>query len=124
MASPADKMKLARRHLERVQVAWDDPTDWADLSFYGLYALEAAVDAALLFHKKERQPAHWHRVDAAKQLSSEHGLDDVSELIRDLNEVRKREAYGDVIAPDLDAEEVATTIEEYIDAVAAVVEEP
>ena len=49
MASPEDKMKLARRHLERVQVAWEDPTDWADLSFYGLYALEAAVDAALLF---------------------------------------------------------------------------
>ena len=122
MASPADKMNLARRHLERVRVAWDDPTDWADLSFYGLYALEAAVDAALLFHKKEVQPAHWRRVDAAKQLSSEHGLDDVSELIRDLNEVRKREAYGDVMAPELDAEEVATTIEEYIDAVAAVVD--
>ncbi len=123
MASPADKMKLARRHLERVQVAWDDPTDWADLSFYGLYALEAAVDAALLFRKKEIQPAHWHRVDAAKQLSSELGLDDVSELIRDLNEVRKREAYGDVMAPELDAEEVATTIEEYIDAVADIVDQ-
>ena len=123
MASPTDKMKLARRHLERVQAAWDDPTDWADLSFYGLYALEAAVDAALLFHKKEVQTAHWRRVDAAKQLSSEHGLDDISELIRDLNEVRKSEAYGDVIAPELDAEEVASTIVEYIDSVAAVVDE-
>ncbi|MDD9985656.1 MAG: hypothetical protein OXQ31_05255 [Spirochaetaceae bacterium] len=123
MASPEDKMKLARRHLERVQVAWEDPTDWADLSFYGLYALEAAVDAALLFHKKEIQPAHWYRVEAAKQLSSEHGLDDVSELIGDLNDVRKREAYGDAIATELDAVEVATTIEKYIDSVAAVVDE-
>ena len=122
MASPTDKMNLARRHLERVQAAWDDPTDWADLSLYGLYALEAAVDAALLFHKKEVQTAHWRRVDAAKQLSSEHGLDDISELIRDLNEVRKSEAYGDVIAPELDAEEVASTIVEYIDAVAALVD--
>ena len=34
MASPTDKMELARRHLQRVQAAWDDPTDWADLSFY------------------------------------------------------------------------------------------
>lgn len=123
MASPTDKMTLARRHLERVQVAWDDPTDWADLASYGLYALEAAVDAVLLFLDKEVRAAHWHRADAAKQLSSEHGLDDVSELIRDLNEVRKREAYGDVIAPELDAEEVATTIEEYIDAVATFVDE-
>ena len=49
MASPTDKMNLARRHLERVQLAWDDPTDWADLASYGLYALEAAVDAVLLF---------------------------------------------------------------------------
>ena len=71
---------------------------------------------------KEVRPAHWHRADAAKQLASEQGLDDVSELIRDLNEVRKSEAYGDVIAPELDAEEVAITIEEYIDAVAAVVD--
>ena len=123
MASPTDKMNLARRHLERVQVAWDDPADWADLASYGLYALEAAVDAVLLFLDEEVRPAHWHRADAAKQLSSEHGLDDVSELIRDLNEVRKREAYGDVIAPELDAEEVATTIEEHIDAVATFVDE-
>ena len=122
MALPADKMKLARRHLERVQAAWDDPTDWGDLSYYGLHALENAVDAVLLFLDKEVRTTHWYRVDAAKQLSSEHGLDDVSELIRDLNEVRKREAYGDVIAPELDAEEVATTIEEYIDAVGAVVD--
>ena len=33
MASSTDKMELARRHLQRVQAAWDDPTDWADLSF-------------------------------------------------------------------------------------------
>ena len=72
---------------------------------------------------KEVQPVHRHRAEAAKQLSSEHGLDDVSELILDLNEVRKSEAYGDVIAPDLDAEDVAITIEEYIDSVAAVVDE-
>ncbi len=123
MASPTDKMELARRHLQRVQDAWEDPTDWADLSFYGLYALEAAVDAVLLFLDKEVRPAHWHRADAAKQLASEQGLDDVSELIRDLNEVRKSEAYGDVIAPELDAAEVASTIEEYIDAVAARVDE-
>ena len=70
MASPTDKMKLARRHLERVQAAWDDPTDWADLS------------------------TRYSGSEAAKRT----GLDDAISM-------RKSEAYGDVIAPDLDAEE-------------------
>ena len=57
-------------------------------------------------------------------MSSEHGLDDVSDLLRDLNEVRKNEAYGDVVvAPELDPQDVATTIERYVDAIAALVEE-
>jgi len=35
----AGKLALARRHLERVQQAWDDPLDWDDLSLYGFYCL-------------------------------------------------------------------------------------
>jgi hypothetical protein len=34
MQSAADKLILARRHLDRVQAAWDVPTDWDDLSLY------------------------------------------------------------------------------------------
>ena len=41
-----EQLKVARRHLERVQGAWDAPTDWSDLSLYGFYCLEAAVMAA------------------------------------------------------------------------------
>jgi hypothetical protein len=37
---------LAEEHLKRVQAAWDDPTDWEDLTMYGLYCVEAAVVAA------------------------------------------------------------------------------
>jgi len=40
------KLALARHHLKRVLSAWDDPTDWDDLSLYGFYCLEAAVEAA------------------------------------------------------------------------------
>ena len=39
------------------------------------------------------------------------------------DEVRKREAYGDVVAPELDAEDVATEVERYVEAVALLVEE-
>jgi hypothetical protein len=63
------------------------------------------------------QKAHWARADAAKVLHSQYGLPDVSELLRDLNEARKSVAYGDVDAPDLDAEDVASDIESFIDAV-------
>ncbi|MCI0453339.1 MAG: hypothetical protein L0Z51_13340 [Candidatus Latescibacteria bacterium] len=40
-----------------------------------------------------------------------------ADLLRDLNETRKSEAYGDVVAPTLDAEDVAREIEEYVEAV-------
>ena len=44
-----DSFQLALSHLERVQVSWDDPTDWADLSSYGLYCLEVSIVAAALY---------------------------------------------------------------------------
>ena len=117
MSTASEKLKLARRHLERVQAAWDPP-DWADLSLYGFYALEAAVEAACLHLGMTVQKAHWARVEAAETLHDQLGLQDVSDLLRDLNETRKSEAYGDVEAPELDAEDVASRIELYIDSVA------
>lgn len=116
MPTAQEKLELARRHLERVEAAWDPP-DWADLSLYGFYALEAAVEAASLHHGMNVQKAHWARVEAAETLHRQHGLPDVSALLRDLNETRKSEAYGDVQAPALDAEDVASEIESFIDSV-------
>lgn len=121
MASAAEKLALARRHLDRVQGAWDDPTDWDDLCLYGFYALEAAVDCACLHFGESTQKAHWGRVNAAERLS-DHGLDDVSDLLRDLNEGRKSVAYGDADLPDFNAEEIATAIELFVDSVSALLE--
>ena len=116
-----DKLTLARRHLQRVQVAWEDPVDWADLSIYGFYALEAAVDAACLHVGRGTEMRHPARAEAAAALASSHGLPDVSELLRDLNQVRKHQSYGDVDAPELSAEETAVAVETYVDSVAALV---
>ena len=117
-----EKIELARRQLERVQVAWDPP-DWPDLSHYGFHALENAVDAACLhFGLDSAGNLHSNRVERARQLHRDYGLDDVSDLLRDLNETRKSEAYGDVIAPSLDAEETAASIEGYVDAVETILE--
>ena len=38
--------------------------------------------------------------------------------VRDLNDARKAAAYGDTEAPELDAEDSATQIENYVEAVA------
>ena len=122
MASVAEKLALAKRHLGRVREAWYDPTDWDDLFLYGFYALEAAVDCACLHFGEPTRQVHWSRVDAAQRLSG-HGLDDVSGLLRDLNEGRKSVAYGDVDLPDLSAEEIAVKIEEYVESISDLVEQ-
>ena len=122
MTAADEKLALARRHLKRVQVAWPEPTDWADLSIYGFYALEAAVDAACLAAGVGTTRRHPARAGAAALLASSHALPDVSGLLRDLNEVRKHQSYGDVDAPALTAEETAAAIEAYVNAVAHLIE--
>jgi len=112
-----DPLNLAKKHLDRVQSSWDPP-DWLDLSAYSLYAIEAAIDAAAQTASIPLKRTHWDKADVAVLLAREHGLPDVSGMMRDLNEVRKSEAYGDIATPPkLDAEEVASDVEAYIDAV-------
>lgn len=122
MATPGDKLKLARRHLERVLAPWDTPTDWDDLSLYGFYCLEAAVEAAARHVRLRTSRKHWEKAETAAELHKKHGLPDVEQLLRDLNSARKAVAYGDVAAPHLEAEEIASEIERYVDAVAALLE--
>jgi hypothetical protein len=111
-----DKLSLARRHLERVRNAWEPP-DWTELSLFGFYALEAAVDSAATHAGLMVPRAHWARVQAATKLHIDYGLPDVESLLTELNEVRKSEVYGDGSAPELDAEEVARSVEDFVDAV-------
>ena len=112
----ANKLALAEQQLTRVQDAWAPP-DWADLSHYGFHALENAVDAACLHLGLDVHTNHPARQVAAGQLHREHGFDNVSDLLGDLNEARKSESYGDIEAPELDAEDTATQIENYVAAV-------
>lgn len=111
------KLGIAKGHLQRVQSAWDDPTDWDDLSLYGFYCVEAAVDAALLHLGLKMSTNHWERADLASQLHADAGLPDISPLLNDLNDARKASAYGDVEMPSLDPEEVAIEIEAYVEAI-------
>ena len=65
---------------------------------------------------------HWKKADVAGELHKKHGPPDIEQLLRDLNDARKAAAYGDIPAPDLNAEDVASEIEEYVDAVADLIE--
>lgn len=117
--SAHDSLALAKRHLERVRGAWDPPV-WLDLAAYGLYALEAAVVAAVLHRGYALQRTHWSKASLARRLARQEGLPDVSMLLHDLNERRKVEAYGDTTsAKRLDPRTVAADVEAYVHAVEA-----
>ena len=109
----------AKQHLERVLAAWDAPTDWADLTIYGFYCLEASIVAAALHTGLEFKKTHVGKAEVARKLSRSHSLPDIADFLRVLNDARKAMAYGDVEFPNLDAEDVAIKIEEYVEAVSA-----
>lgn len=119
-----ESFQLALAHLERVQDSWDDPTDWANLSSYGLYCLEACIVAAALHSQHQRPRTHYDKVGLADLLTEEQDLPDIGSLLVDLNEMRKHEAYGDVYPPEgLDPGETAKTIGEYVDSVGTLLEQ-
>jgi hypothetical protein len=107
MTNAPVKLLLARDHLENVLEAWSKPTDWKDLSVY----------AASMHVGLPTSRSHWKRVETAGELHDNWNLPDVSDLLRDLNDARKSHLYGDIPDPGLDAEDVASRIEEYVNAV-------
>ncbi len=120
--SGEQSLALAKKHLERVQDALMDPPDWLEIATFGFYALEASVVAAAEHLGLTVARTHPGKVKAACALSADHGLPDVSGLLYDLNVARKSEAYGDVAFPnDLNAEQVCSGIEEFVEAVEALV---
>ena len=120
-----DSLKIARRHLEKVEAAWFDPADWADLAMYGFYCLEACV-VAIALHLGQPRPKSTHpaKVALARSFAAAHDLPDIEQLLIALNDRRKFEAYGDVELAeddDLDAQDVADEIRGYFEAVEAMV---
>ena len=114
MPNPADKLKLARRHLERVLAAWDTPTDWDDLSIYGLYCLEAAVEAAATHIGLMTSKKHWEKVTPQTSCTKSTAFPTLDNCFV-ISTMPGR-------PPSLDAEGVASEIELYVDAVAQLLE--
>lgn len=113
-----DKLDLAREQLVRVQSACVEPVDWLELAIFAFYALENAVVAAADRFGVPWKPTHPSKVAVARLLAERNGLPDVADLLIERNELRKSEAYGEILAPtELDAEDIASTVEGYIAAV-------
>lgn len=122
MTKAEDKMKIAEKHLEKVQSAWDTPTDWDDLSIYGLYALENAIQSAAEHLALKWEPTHASQVKIASELAAQHGLPDVTALLKDLNSMRLYSAYGDRrFNNQFSAEDIAMQAEVFVDAVRTLV---
>lgn len=119
----SEALRLAQKHLAKVQVAWLDPVDWSDLAIYGFLALENAVVAGARHFGIAVEQTHPSKNRAADAMRDTHGLPDVTPLMLQLWDMRQSESYGDVQAPDgLDAEDVASEIEGYVEAVRAYIE--
>ncbi|MGH2656212.1 MAG: hypothetical protein ACRDIZ_05875 [Actinomycetota bacterium] len=121
---PQDKIELAREQLQRVQAAWDVPTDWSDLAIYSFYSLENAVAAAADFYGIEWQRNHPSKIEASVELRDVHGLPDIEDLLAELNTLRKSTAYGETPPQhDWSAEDIAIEVEAYVEGVASRLEE-
>lgn len=118
-------LKIAQRHLARVQVAWWDPPDPVEAVTFAFYAFENAVVAVAELHGRQWTKKHHEKADLAQRLFAEKLVSvDVSERLRGLNELRKDVAY-DEPGPELaeiDLEDLAIELEKFIDEVARLVE--
>ena len=58
----------------------------------------------------------WSKVDVARKLDTQHGLPDIANLLVDLNDLRKSEAYGEPAShPEMSAEDIALVIETFVE---------
>jgi len=114
---PKHFLEIARKHLGKVRDAWEEP-DWDDLTTYGLYCLEACIRAAVLKFGGTPVNTHYGKVDQSIELANNHGFDDIKDLLTELNDGRKANAYGDdeFDESDYDAKDMASRIKSYFDA--------
>ena len=118
-------LNIARRHLERVQTAWWEPADAVEAVTFAFYAYENAVVSVAELNGRQWTKNHREKADLAHELF-EQGLvaTDVSDRLREFNDLRKDVAY-DEPGPELaqlELEDVATELEQFVDEVTTLVE--
>lgn len=110
---PKPKVEVAREHLTKAQEEADGG-DLRDAVQWAFASLEAAIDALAEPQGIAIDEQHWKRTGAAKELHRRGVLPkDLSDLHRELNELRKGVFYeGDELeADDLAIEDTLVDIE-------------
>lgn len=120
MAEPtaAEYMKLARAHLARAGSRFGGSRRLGGFKHLRAVLPRGGRHAAARHLGMGVVKSHAAKAEAAMQLARKHKLPDISDLLPDLNTSRKAHAYGDIEAPDLDAEGISAELEEFADAVA------
>lgn len=118
-------LERAKSQLERVQVAWLDPPDAVEAVTFAFYAYENAIVAVAEARGIRWTKNHAQKARLAGQLVQKKILStDVEDRLILLNNLRKDVAYGEP-GPELrelDLEDLAIELEEFIEEVERVVE--
>jgi len=89
-------LKIAQRHLARVQVASFDPADYVEAVTFAFYAYENAVVAVAEANNLPWSKNHYEKAKLAKDLFDRKILvTDVEDQLRNLNDLRKDVAYDE-----------------------------
>jgi len=113
-----DRLQLARDQLTRVQAAAIHPVDWAELYNWAFYGFENAVVAAAASVGMSWERDHRKKAQLSVRLHAQYELPDVEQLLGDLKVLKENVTYGEARpAADYSAEDVATALERYVEAV-------
>jgi hypothetical protein len=118
------KLTLARSQLERVQSACWDPSDAIEAVTFAFYAYENALEAVTEARGEKFTRKHWEKSKIAGNLKKKGILSlDIEKRLCDLNDLRKSVSYGEPgpALQELDLEELATQLENFIDEVENIV---
>lgn len=118
------KLELAKKQLERVQVASWEPEDHEEAINWAFYAYENGVVAAAEAAGIPWKRTHVSKAEVARELVEKNFLSsDVSGEIPRLNELRKEVQYGEPSEEmkNEDLEDLAGALEEFINEVEGLV---
>jgi uncharacterized protein (UPF0332 family) len=119
-------LSLSKEQLDDAQMDWWEPAQPASCVTNTFYAYENAISAAIVAVGRARTKKHHEKALLAKKLFDEQRLKtDVSDTLRELNEVRKDVQYGEAggLLAGYDLESMVNDLESFVQEVEALIDE-
>ena len=117
-------LKKSQQQLEKAQVYSWDPDEPAECVSAAFYAYENAVVAAAEALAVPWKPSHYQKSEVAEKLFTDKKVKvDVSDLLLELNDLRKDVSYGEPgeELSNYDLEQLVTNLENFIDEVEEII---